>query len=202
MARGDNVHLAATAWHEAGHALAAMREGRTVILAEISRSAPGAGRTIHFPFASKNRFNPVLGPGNAKASWQDTLDRRLANVRILLAGPLAEAKAMNQPLRAIGADSDLAQCRQIAISLGRLHEFIDLEARIGYVSPDGLLNDQRLRVRRWLGRPETWRSVGKIADALITNGSVGSAEIIRAYLDARSEIQRPLDLDWKLVPGR
>ena len=173
-----------------------------MILAEIFRSAPGSGRTVHYPFPRQNRFNPVLGLGDAKASWQDTLERRLAYVRILLAGPLAEAKALNQPLRAIGAGSDMAQCHQIAKSLGCLNDFIDLEARIGYVSPDDLLNEQRRRVRRWLGRPEIWRAVGTIADALVTKSRVSAAEIIRAYLESRSEAQRPLDLDWNLAPQR
>lgn len=92
-----------------------------------------------------------MGAGDAKASWQDALNRKLAEVRILLAGSLAEAKALNQPLRAIGADEDLTRCRWISVSLGHLRGNIALDAGIGMISPDELLNEQRAWVRRWLG---------------------------------------------------
>ena len=202
MAQGDSTHIAAAAWHEAGHALAAMREGRTVILAEICRHVPGSGRTVHFPFRRLNRFNPLLGTGDAKASWRDTLDRNLAEVRILLAGTLAEAKALNQSLRAIGADYDLATCHRIARRLSNLHDFVVLEDRLEKISPEELMNEERARVRRWLGRPDTWRAVCTIAATLMERRRIGSAEVIRAYLEARSELQRPLDLDWEFLPQR
>ena len=144
----------------------------------------------------------MLGTGDAKASWRDTLDRNLAEVRILLAGPLAEAKALNQSLRAIGADYDLATCRRIARRLSNLHDFVVLEGRLEKISPEELMNEERARVRRWLGRPDTRRAVGKIASTLMTRRRIGSAEILRAYLEARSDLQRPLDLDWELLPQR
>ena len=96
MGRGDSAHIATTAWHEASHALAAMREGRTVGRVEIYPQMPDSGVTVHLPFRHRNRINPVLGPGNAKASWQDTLERKLGEARILLAGPLAKAKALGK----------------------------------------------------------------------------------------------------------
>jgi hypothetical protein len=200
MPRGDAVHVEATAWHEAGHALAAMREGRTVIGVEIFPQSPGSGVTVFFPFRRGNRFNPVVGPGNAKASWEDTLERKLAEARIVLAGPLAEAKALNQPLRAIGAEGDLARCRRIIGSLIELRDYIAVDAGVGKVCPVELLNQQRAAVRRWLGRPLIWRAVEAIAEELMAKGRIGAAEVVRAYLETRSDVQRPLSLGWSIVP--
>lgn len=173
-----------------------MREGRVLIEARVFHTLPGNGRIIHSPFARDYRFSPLGNRGSTKAAWIFTLERKLANVRILLAGPLAEAKKLGKPLRAIGAASDLAACRNIASSLGHLNEFIYHQAGVGILDPHELLNEQRNRVKRWLARRVIWAAIDRIALELEEKGEIGSGAILRAYLEARNERQRTLALDW------
>ncbi len=81
-------------------------------------------------------------------------------------------------------------------SLSHLRDYIALEAGNGAVSPVDLLNEQRTRVRQWLGRAPVWRAVGLIAEQLMSKTRIGSAEVLQAYLEARSADQQTLALGW------
>lgn len=196
MPRGRKTYIGVAAWHEAGHALAAMREGRWVVAVEVSAAFPGNGVTRQLVRRRQNRFNPARGPGNANAAWLDTLARYLAEVRVALAGPLAEAKAANRPLRALGAQLDLEKCEFLARRLQHLRECVEAEGVDCGPPIDELFNEQRKRVRRWLGRPENWGAIERIARQLALDRRVTAREVFARYLEARAEYQLALPLAW------
>lgn len=196
MPRGSRTHIGVAAWHEAGHALAAMREGRWVVAVEVSATRPGCGVTRQFVRRRRNRFDPVRGRGNARAAWLDTQARYLAELRVALAGPLAEAKAINRPLRALGAELDLHKCQHLARRLEHLREYLEDEGIDCGPPIDELFNEQRKRVRRWLGRPETWGAIERIARQLTFRHRITAREVFACYMGARAEHQRSLSLSW------
>ncbi len=196
MRRGQRTHIGVAAWHEAGHALAAMREGRWVVAVEVSESLPGSGMTRQLVKRRRNRFNPVIGAGHARAAWEDSLARHLADLRVLLAGPLAEAKAVNRPLRAIGADIDLEQCRQLARRLQTLRECVE-DQGIDCGAPIAeRFNEERKRVRRWVARPVNWCAIEKIAWQLMRKRRITAREVFACYLEGRAAHQHALPLSW------
>ena len=196
MRRGKRTHIGVAAWHEAGHALAAMREGRWVVAVAVSNSLPGSGVTRQLVKRRRNRFNPVVGPGNARAAWEDTLAAYRAELRVSLAGPLAEAKAVNRPLRAIGARMDLETCRFLAQRLQTLREYVeDLGVDCGAPIAERF-NEERKRVRRWLARPVNWRAIEKIAWQLRRKRQITAQQVFACYMEARAGHQQSLLLSW------
>ncbi len=198
MTGGAGTHIAVTAWHEAGHALACLREGRSFLSAHVSHSRPGNGVVHQLGVNRYSRYNPWGGRGGALASWKGTLDYSLAEVRILLAGPLAEAKVLNKPLRSLGAKSDLERCQRIAQRLDILYEFVVEQTGLNLRKPLELVDMQRSRVRRWLGRPSTWQAIETVALQLAKTGEASPGQVLRAYLGARASHQGVLQLDWTM----
>lgn len=185
--RGAHAHIKVAAYHEAGHALAAIREGFRVELAQISRRAPGVGRVFIINKSSdRNPFIPSAGAGAARAAWEVSLQRRLPSIRINLAGPLAEARFLGQPLRTLGALSDLSKCERIAATLGTLHEALSAYGGLPTFCPFDRIAEERKRLRRWLARPRTWRTITAIAEALIDRAGLSEQELLQIYLTARS----------------
>lgn len=198
MRRGKRTHISVAAWHEAGHALAAMREGRWVVAVEVSNSLPGAGVTRQLVKRRRNRFNPAAGPGDARAAWEDTLAAYLADLRVTLAGPLAEARAVNRPLRAIGADIDLQACRFLAQRLQTLRECVE-DFGVDCGAPIAQrFNEERRRVRHWVARPVNWRAIDRIARQLRRRRRITAREVFACYMEARAGHQRGLPLSWDL----
>lgn len=97
----------ATAYHEAGHALAALREGRRVEEVRLSSSCPDSGLTVLDRGSDQRLFRSRDPDGDLIPRWHEMLQDRLADIRVSLAGPLAEAKLLNKPLRTLGAALDL-----------------------------------------------------------------------------------------------
>lgn len=200
-AQGAGTHVSVAAWHEAGHALAAMREGRWLVAVEVSERLPGAGVTRQLVKNRRNRFNPAIGPGNARASWEDSLSRYLSDVRVALAGPLAEAKAINRPLRALGGIGDLERCHVLAKRLSCLREWLQAQGiDCGAPIPERF-NRERDRVRRWLARPVNWQAVEKIAGQLMRRRRITAREVLACYLEARACHQHSLPLAWDGEPA-
>jgi len=127
--RGEQTLREVTAYHEAGHALAALREGRGVKRVYVSATNPEAGVCSHRT-AIGNPYDVSHSRGSAAAAWQHTLESSCAGIRIRLAGPLAEAKILGKPLRANGAQSDLESCIYLAERLARLNSFISNYTKI------------------------------------------------------------------------
>ncbi len=104
MSSGKKLHINVAAYHEAGHALAALREGRQVSLVFAFHKYPGNGMCLYAP-KPINPHDLAFNPGTAKAAWNHTLEATCAEIRIALAGPLAEAKVLGKPLRSLGDGS-------------------------------------------------------------------------------------------------
>lgn len=174
MSCGRQTRLWATAYHEAGHALAALREGRRVKEVCLSPSCPDSGLTVWSRGSDRRLFQASNPDGDLIPRWHETLQDRLAEIRISLAGPLAEAKLLNRPLRTLGAASDLSRCQGIAHSMTvqhrKLQEVIEIAApdnsRLPPLNMLEVIDEQRRRTRRWVGRPQVWRTLAAIAEAL------------------------------------
>jgi hypothetical protein len=199
LTKGRRTHIGVAAWHEAGHALAAMREGHWVVAVEVSAYLPGAGITRQRVKRRPNRFNPVAGPGNARAAWEDTLAGYLAELRVTLAGPLAEAKAFNRSLRGIGAEFDLEKCRQLAQRLQILRDYVEDQGVDCGAPVWERFNAECERVRRWVARPVNWRAIEKIAWQLMEKHRITAREVFACYLESRAGHQQSLPLSWDAV---
>lgn len=166
-----NTNFDIAAYHEAGHALAALREGRRVAGVLISRTLPGNG----FCWCARKPRNPYpidLNAGSAKAAWLHTVETTCADIRIALAGPIAEAKALGTPLRSLGSRSDLENCLRLAGRLSTLQSFVSEFAEVPPVDPDLILEVERRSVRRWMGRPGTWKTIRLVARVLKFRGAL------------------------------
>ena len=119
----DQIHFSVTCCHEAGHLVSALHEGFTVEKAIVFRSMPGTGVVRHSVADRPTRFDPALGSGNARLAWWESVTRTRQRMRVLLAGPLAEAKATGTPMRSLGATRDLNECRRLADRLLTLWSF-------------------------------------------------------------------------------
>ena len=144
---GNQTRIRLTAYHEAGHALAALREGRQVIRVAAYRGIPGKG-VCTFKARQKNPYDVESNPGSAINSWVHILETTRSDIRIFLAGPLADAKALSKPLRSIGAKSDLTKCLNLASRLTHLHSYVSQFAGIAPIDTENILNTERLLVRR------------------------------------------------------
>jgi len=171
-----SVDIDIAACHEAGHALAALREGRGVSRVFVSRTHPGNGVCWHGR-RPKNPYSIDRSPGAAKAAWHHSLETTRSDLRIALAGPMAEAKALNKPLRSLGCRSDLESCLRLAWRLSDLHSYVSQFARIPPINPNLILDRERKAVRRWLGQPGTWKTIQMLARALSRSASLPSQDL-------------------------
>lgn len=176
VVRGRRVRISTTSYHEAGHALAALREGRNVKSVYVSQLSPGAGLCLH-RLGSRNPYDPSSGDGSAAAAWAHSLATSVADIRIGLAGPLAEAKALGRPLRTLGAKSDLDRCIYLAQRLQVLNRFLSGFTKIAPIDPGRLLDREKRKVRCWLGHPSTWAAIEAIARALELDNRLSGAEL-------------------------
>ena len=196
LERGSQVLLTATAWHEAGHALAAMREGRPIDHVLIQHDNPGTGHMLYQHGWPDRRFCAKRSHGNARAAWEEDLAHHLAVLRVLLAGPLAEARKLGKPMRALGAWYDFENTWWLAQSLTAIQ--VDLRKHGVYFVPEvpAIFNAESRRVRHWLAQPVTWSAINRIAEELLEKNELGPSDILRCYLEARNAHQLPLALDW------
>lgn len=134
--------------------------------------------------ADSDGSNPAAGPGEARAAWHHTASIPSARTRILLAGPLTEAKFLNQPLRSLAAVSDLSKCEQIAWDLLAYRQHLMGLIRLPQLDPTALLNEQKRRVRRWLGRPDVWSVIRPVAGTLERRGVLYEDDLLLSVTGA------------------
>jgi hypothetical protein len=164
--KGRLTHIQATAFHEAGHAVMALYVGRQVAWVSVCGKYPGNGLCAHRPGGKPGSYAPWGGRGSAQAAWLESLERIKADMRILLAGPLAEAKALGKPLRALGAKSDLDNALRLGRRLEDLSCMLQLYGPVKRVAGHEILTSLRKETRATLGRPAIWRIVLTLARAL------------------------------------
>ena len=118
---GHRLHCELAAYHEAAHAVVALHYGRVVKEVFISRHLPGNGwvkrMRTWLPEAPDTR-----NPRDALIYWTHVFSEVEREVKILLAGPIAEAKLLRTPLRSLGARSDLQRAMSAQAYLDDLHE--------------------------------------------------------------------------------
>ena len=176
ISSGKKLHINVTAYHEAGHALAALKEGRQVALVFALHRNPGIGMS----FCAQKPDNPhdiAFNVGTAKAAWLHTLETTRADIHIALAGPLAEAKALGKPLRSLGAKSDLDRCMYLLERLDMLGSYISQHTDFKPLIPRNCLNLEKRKVRQWIAHPNVWRVIVRMAEKLSVNGSLTEKNI-------------------------
>lgn len=180
----------ATAYHEAGHAVAALNEGVRVLSIRVSREVRGGGCVqigrILTPY-QRFQFSPSGGPGSVSAAWKRSLDCRLRSIRIKLAGPFAEARHVGRRYWTDGAEADFAGCMGSLSFLRNLHaELIRSYGQLPPFKPEEVLVHQRTKVRKFIRRERIWRIISEIATALLKNDCLSESEVLRLYLAATS----------------
>jgi len=170
------THRCVAAFHEAGHAMAALNEGRQVFGLRVSTENPGNGVCIHAR-KQRNQYDVVKNAGSAHAAWLHTLETTRSDIRICLSGPLAEAKALGKPLRSLGSRSDLEKCIRLANRLEALNTFVSEFVEIDELKGVDVLDSERRRVRRWLAQSKVWDSVSSIADKLSVKGTLNGRDL-------------------------
>lgn len=174
--RGEQTHKTVAAFHEAGHALAALREGRQVIAVSISSSLPGNGRCVGLR-GPRNPYDPTHCKGSARAAWKTSVESVYSDIRILLAGPTAEARLLKKPLRSLGSISDYDRCIYRLQRLNWLHSFVTEFADIPPVKVEATFEAERRKVSNWLRRPDVWPRLGLIAFALIYKSTLSALDL-------------------------
>lgn len=162
---GKTTHISVAAYHEAGHALAALWQGIWVGEISVDHDDPGAGLMKYSIASWENPFGYTVSPGQARLAWQTEYDFTLRLIRVALAGPLAEAQLLNTPLRHLGSVSDLDDCGRHIRDLYESWQALPEEAEVAWPGRR-ILNQTRDEVRRWVRRPKTWKSIHMIAACL------------------------------------
>ncbi len=175
--KSHSAHIAITAFHEAGHVVAALAEGNRVVSVEVSRRQPGSGVAYIIYAQHKNPFDG--GQVAPESAWHHALEQQLGVIRSLLAGPLAEAKFIGKPMRSLGSVSDFERCLKKIEDLQPYHDYLracggDLAA----FCPYEVLNRERMKVRRWLARRRVWACMTYLAEALTQRERLYEKEIL------------------------
>ena len=155
--RSEKEHRA-TAYHEAGHAVAAFLLDRPFRRVSIIQDEEGHGHVLYRKF--HKRFDPEYGSNPQKARFQ--IERAIIT---LMAG--GEAERVHTGRRNnLGSSSDDETARDLAT----------------YIVPDwgdelvAYLKWLRIRTRNLLKSPRNWRAVEELAEALMEKGEMSAAE--------------------------
>jgi len=187
---GTTTHISIASFHEAGHALAALREGRQVFGLWVSTENPGNGICVSAG-KQRNQYDLAQNPGSANAAWLHTMKTTCSDIRIYLAGPLAEAKALGKPLRSLGSRSDLEKCIRLANRLECLNEYVSEFVDIDELEGVDILDGERKRVRRWLSQPRVWNAISLAAERLSMTGRLN-------WQDLDSLVGKAFVEEWQL----
>lgn len=194
ITRDPDIEL--TAYHEAAHAVIALHYGWDVHDVNIHINNPGSG---HIDFSVPK--SPYSIKRNGRTSeillyWQHYLTQRKNYCRMLLAGPMAEAKVMATPLRSIGATADLKKVRDLLRDLDGLrgnllcHVDIPTDYRVKFFPT--LQQETRLL----LNNPKIWESIKVLADDLCDWGTLSGRDIAETVQWARLPSTKQLNFQW------
>jgi hypothetical protein len=164
--KGALTHIQATCFHEAGHAVMTLYAGRELLGVAVSREQPGNGVCLRRRGQRARLHVPWAGPGSAQAAWLESLEAIQADIRIALAGPLAEARALGKPLRSLGAKSDLDTALRLTRRAEDLSSMMQSYGPVKPLSGQEMLNSLRRQTRAIVGRPLIWRMITILAQTL------------------------------------
>jgi len=162
---GHALHCELAAYHEAAHAVVALHYGRVVMEARISHHLPGNGwvkrMRTWLPEAPDTR-----NPRDALIYWTHVFSEVEREVKILLAGPIAEAKLLRTPLRSLGARSDLERSLSAQVFLDDLRDSLRDVISIPDDQTAHFLERMRRQTRRLIAQPWCWNAITVLAKDL------------------------------------
>lgn len=173
--------LRIAAHHEAGHAVVMWRHGHAFETVSIYPDCPGLGRVICRSVLDE--LPPQELWRQDEATWARATDRIMREVEWTLAGPLAEARHVAQPI-----GPALASFDDVYEAIGLLGRLKHAEHGRKKLTPKEIkevyrdLDHARERVEHIFGESWLWQAVEALAAALLVQGSVAGAragEIIR-----------------------
>lgn len=156
-----------TAYHEAAHAVVALKFGIRVTEVALCRSSPLSGYVITRRRRAVSKLENRISR-SSELTWT-LVTRDLENRAIVfLAGPVAEAKLLGKPLRSHGGQSDFSECLQLCRVLDRYRRH--LADKYGLTlpkeQPADMANRLARRAARILAHPNTWQAVTALAEEL------------------------------------
>jgi len=156
----------------------ALYVGRQVTEIIISTRNPGDGMTGYIRRRREPSYSPWTSRGSAKAAWTQALQSFKDDIRVYLAGPLSEAKAMGKPLRSLGAQSDLEKALRTACRIENLAEGLSEYADLGE-PPRGekVLEQLRRETRALIGCRSVWRMISAVAIALESERKIDATRL-------------------------
>jgi hypothetical protein len=168
MRRGTAViQRRITAYHEAAHAVVALKFGIRVTDMALCHSGPLAGYVRMLKGSPASR----LAHHTSRASeltWKLVARTIEDRATVSLAGPVAETRLLGTKLWAHGNQSDFSRCQQLCYVLDRYRRH--LAHKYGLVipkeKPADMANRLRRRAMRILANPHTWRAVTALAEEL------------------------------------
>jgi ATP-dependent Zn protease len=184
-----------TAYHEAAHAVVATKLGKDIEYLMVDED-PEAGLTVWICERPQ--------PGSARSAtrtWMEELSRVTTEIQICLAGPLAEARLLNKPMRSLGARADLQQAEALHQQLVTLYGRLSKHTELRWPYRARYLDHLRQETRRLISLPEIWAYVEAIAEELVVRRILSGNEMagIIQTVDARDG---QLSLDLLSVPTR
>jgi hypothetical protein len=176
LSGSERISKRLAAYHEAGHAVVGILHGWRILEAVVLHEQPGNG---HVRYEAVPLHAAVsLAPLPTYVAAQG-LARTEGQVRMLLAGPLAEAKLLGTPLRCLGARQDLETCVALLAALPDRIEVGPEDAEWA-ADPIGVLGERlRRQTRRLIGRPPVWRAIEVLADELLVCGRLEGDEVMQ-----------------------
>ena len=118
--------------------------------------------------------------------WQQSLALEKKYARMLLAGPIAEAKVMATPMRSLGAISDLNKVRNALPLLDALRETLVCHTEISKDYRIKFFPKLQQETRRLLGNPTIWKSVQVLANDLCARSSLTGEDVANTVQWART----------------
>lgn len=163
---GHRLHRELAAYHEAAHAVVSLHYGRVVKEVFISRHFPGNGWVKSVRLWSPGELD-LRNARDALLYWTRVFSEVEREVKILLAGPLAEAKLLRTPLRSLGARSDLQRALSAQTYLDDLRESLQDIVFIPNHHTALFLERMRRQTRRLISQPWCWNAITVLAKDLM-----------------------------------
>lgn len=167
--------LRVAAHHEAGHAVVMWRHGHDFDSVSIYPDQPGLGRVICRSVLDE--LPPQELWRQDEATWARAADRIKREVEWTLAGPLAEARYVAEPIVPALASFD-----DVYEAIGLLGRFKHAELGRKKLTPKEIkevyrdLDLAQERVEIIFTEPRLWQAVEALAAALLAQGSLGGAQ--------------------------